>query len=69
MATKTSPTLFFTCILWAAILCIFVALRIDTSTRTYFQIDDQVVVWAVDDAVTKGNWQPDWYRLGEQAAQ
>ncbi len=69
MATKTSPTLFFTCILWAAILCAFVALRIDTSPRTYFQIDDQVVGWAVDDAVNNGNWQPDWYRLSEQAAQ
>ena len=69
MATKISPAALLTCLLWGSVLLIFVALRIDTSSRTYFQIDDQVVVWAVDDAVNNGNWQPDWYRLGDQAAQ
>ncbi|MBK8101944.1 MAG: hypothetical protein IPK30_01170 [Cellvibrionales bacterium] len=69
MAVKITPTGFFTGLLWAATLFIFVALRLDTSPRTYFQIDDQIVVWAVDDAVNNGNWQPDWYRLGDQAAQ
>lgn len=54
-------------LLWAVILVAFFVLRLDTSPRTYFQIDDQIVVWAVDDAVDNNNWQPDWYRLGEQA--
>ncbi len=69
MTTATLPAQFFIRLLWIFILIIFFTLRIDTSPRTYFQIDDQVVVWAVDDAVDNGNWQPDWYRLGEQAAQ
>lgn len=69
MTTATLPAQFFIRLLWIFILAVFFALRIDTSPRTYFQIDDQVVVWAVDDAVDNGNWQPDWYRLGEQAAQ
>ncbi len=59
----------FVAALWIAILIFFVALRFDASSRTYFQIDDQIVVWAVDDAVNNNNWQPDWYRLGTQAAQ
>ena len=53
--------------LWIALLGIFFALRFDASERTYFQIDDQVVVWLVDDAVNNGNWQPDWYRAGAEA--
>lgn len=55
-------------ILWLCLLAIFAALRIDNSTRTYFQVDDQVVVWLVDDAVNNGNWQPDWYRAAQQAS-
>ncbi|HSC76183.1 MAG TPA: glycosyltransferase family 39 protein [Pseudomonadales bacterium] len=51
---------------WVALAVIFFALRFDASERTYFQIDDQVVVWLVDDAVNKNNWQPDWYRAGEE---
>lgn len=50
-------------------LALFIALRFDNSERTYFQIDDQVVVWLVDDAVNNGNWQPDWYRVGKQQIQ
>ncbi len=69
MTTATPPAHFFIRLLWFFILAVFFALRIDTSPRTYFQIDDQIVVWAVDDAVNNGNWQPDWYRLGAQAAQ
>ncbi|HNI37079.1 MAG TPA: hypothetical protein PKZ68_02170, partial [Pseudomonadales bacterium] len=69
MTTATPPAHFFIRLLWFFILTVFFALRIDTSPRTYFQIDDQIVVWAVDDAVNNGNWQPDWYRLGAQAAQ
>jgi hypothetical protein len=49
-------------LLWLVLLTFFFALRFDASERTYFQIDDQVVVWLVDDAVNNGNWQPDWYR-------
>lgn len=53
--------------LWIVLFAIFFALRFDASERTYFQIDDQVVVWLVDDAVDNGNWQPDWYRAREQS--
>ncbi len=52
---------------WLLLLAVFVALRFDSSERTYFQVDDQVVVWLVDDAVNNGNWQPDWGRA-ENAA-
>jgi hypothetical protein len=52
---------------WFVLFAIFFALRFDASERTYFQIDDQVVVWLVDDAVDNGNWQPDWYRVTNKA--
>ncbi|HQQ75508.1 MAG TPA: glycosyltransferase family 39 protein [Pseudomonadales bacterium] len=54
-----------TALLWLIIFIAFVALRFDTSERTYFQVDDQVVVWLIDDAVNKNNWQPDWYRAAQ----
>lgn len=69
MATPPRLQPFFLVTVWAVVLFVFFALRIDTSSRTYFQIDDQIVVWAVDDAVNNNNWQPDWYRVGTQAAQ
>ncbi|MBK8288779.1 MAG: glycosyltransferase family 39 protein [Cellvibrionales bacterium] len=52
---------------WILLLTVFFSLRLDTSERTYFQIDDQVVVWLVDDAVMNNNWQPDWYRPVRQS--
>lgn len=47
---------------WVLLVVLFVSLRFDNSNRTYFQVDDQVVVWLVDDAINNGNWQPDWNR-------
>lgn len=58
-----------TALLWLSIFIAFVTLRFDASERTYFQVDDQVVVWLVDDAVNQGNWQPDWYRAAQQQKQ
>lgn len=54
-------------ILWIALFALFFTLRFDTSTRNYFSVDDQVVVWLVDDAVNNSNWQPDWYRASKHA--
>jgi hypothetical protein len=55
--------------LWLSLFALFFSLRFDASVRTYFQIDDLVVVWLVDDAVNHGNWQPDWDRVGKKAAE
>lgn len=55
--------------LWFFLFALFFSLRFDASVRTYFQIDDLVVVWLVDDAVNHGNWQPDWDRVGKKAAE
>ena len=52
--------------LWISLFALFFSLRYDASARTYFQVDDLVVVWLVDDAVNRGNWQPDWYRVGKK---
>jgi hypothetical protein len=40
-------------VLWVALFAIFFALRFDTSTRSYFEIDDQIVVWLVDGLVSR----------------
>ncbi|HQQ62446.1 MAG TPA: glycosyltransferase family 39 protein [Pseudomonadales bacterium] len=52
--------------LWLCLAVLFIALRFDNSERIYFAIDDQVVVWLVDDIVSSGNWQPDWYRTADK---
>lgn len=47
-------------LLAAVILVIFFSLRLDSSGRHYFGIDDLVVVTLVDKARYENNWQPDW---------
>ncbi len=56
----------FAILFWMGACSLFGMLRFDNSERIYFPVDDQIVLWLVDEIVATGNWQPDWYRVDEK---